>query len=678
MGLPGRLRGFGRCCAALLAWLLGLVALPAIGPELPSTDDQVVAPVPAVNEELPAQRLVVLIAHRPQAPPAGLEVAASSFSQLPAGALRAPGLVVVIVATCDYDGTRVHIRGYVGTSDPVNRWDPSGLAWLWNPEKFDWEWDPNPRYEIPDPDGGPGQVLVYEEFDGPNPGDQFKPTVIPGNGQHAAWLPATNRDGVYNPEYLNELRGGLSPWGDGLIEKAGGTNAYFGHLDGIFAQLYRFSFTRTGSFQGFSVGDAGVANDVLTEYAGLLSADAPPAISGAAVMDGVQGSLDAAGFFPGLGAIPDLLNGGIYLLRGEGAEALVSLAAAVPAAGDTFKGVRVTDEMVAGARTLQRRAAWVQENQGLVRALENAGGPLSGRAMDVIQSARAETTLAGKVRILRQGDVFNVQQRRHLIENFVICFPAGTQVVTRDGPKAIESLEIGDEVLSWDEASGEQGYRPVVRTFENQTDELVHLRVQVNGEARLIRCTAEHPFWTDAHGWVRAAGLTTGMQVDLADGENAAVMGVTIQQEACAVYNVEVEGWHTYYVLPDGVVDVESAVLAHNRCGELLSTLRQFRSQRFRAGGQVFQLDRSGLRHILERHHPRYWTGQSKATQTFFDRSLTGDDISGIARAALRENRERAIRIGAGIGQLPPVSVDGIRYVVGLNRGRVAQIYPLP
>jgi len=129
MGFPGRLRGFGRCCAALLAWLLGLIALPAIGPELPSTDDQVVAPVPAANDELPAQRLVVLIAHRPQAPPAGLEdaAAASSFSQLPAGALRARGLVFAIVATYDYDGTRVQIQGYVGTSDPVNRWDPSGL-----------------------------------------------------------------------------------------------------------------------------------------------------------------------------------------------------------------------------------------------------------------------------------------------------------------------------------------------------------------------------------------------------------------------------------------------------------------------------------------------------------------------------------------------------------------------
>jgi len=117
MGFPGRLRGFGRCCAALLAWLLGLVALPAIGPELPTPDGEVIVILPAGLDELPAQRRAELAAHPSQAPPAVLEAAASSFSQP----------VAVIVATYVYDGTRVPIQGYVGTSDPINRYDPSGL-----------------------------------------------------------------------------------------------------------------------------------------------------------------------------------------------------------------------------------------------------------------------------------------------------------------------------------------------------------------------------------------------------------------------------------------------------------------------------------------------------------------------------------------------------------------------
>jgi len=137
----GRLRGFGRCCAALLAWLLGLVALPAIGPELPTPDGEVIVILPAGLDELPAQRRAELAAHPSQAPPAVLEaIAASSFSQLPAGALRARGLVVVIVATYVYDGTRVPIRGYVGMSDPVNRWDPSGLFWRLYMNEGSWAW----------------------------------------------------------------------------------------------------------------------------------------------------------------------------------------------------------------------------------------------------------------------------------------------------------------------------------------------------------------------------------------------------------------------------------------------------------------------------------------------------------------------------------------------------------
>lgn len=559
--LRGLLSFGSRLTIAVLALLLGLLpSAPAIGPnETPA--EVIVQPA----DPVPALQFVYLAAYRGHGPPVVLVAIISQEGQN--GTFRRRYFALVGTSS---RSAGLNQYAYAG-GDPINRWDPSGLAWVWNTEAFDWEWDPNPRIEIEDPERGPGFVMVTRRNDGPNPGNQFKPSIIPGNGDRYAILMASNH-GSYNPEYLGELTGALAPFGQGLIDAAGGQNAYYGHLDGLYAQLY-MGRIREGEVSGFAIQDAAAANSILNEYARLMLAPAPPLISGAAVMDGVQGGLDAAGFFPGLGAIPDLLNSGIYLLRGDGAEALMSLAAAVPAAGDTYKGLRVTDDMVAGARALQRRAHWITDNQGLVRALEGAG-PLSGRAMDVIEAARAEATLGGKVRLLRQGDVFNAQQRRYLIENFVVCFPSGTQVVTRDGTKAIEALNVGDEVLSWDEKSGEQGFRPIVRTFESQSSELVYLRVELEGETRLIRCTAEHPFWTDANGWVRAASLATGMQVDLADGGNAAVISVSIQPEVVTVYNVEVEGWHTYYVLPDGVDDAAKAVLAHNRCGGGTARLR--------------------------------------------------------------------------------------------------------
>jgi hypothetical protein len=54
------------------------------------------------------------------------------------------------------------------------------------------------------------------------------------------------------------------------------------------------------------------------------------------VLDGVQNVLGLAGFVPALGAVPDLLKATISAERGDGPGAVLSLAAALPAAGDAF------------------------------------------------------------------------------------------------------------------------------------------------------------------------------------------------------------------------------------------------------------------------------------------------------------------------------------------------------
>lgn len=60
-----------------------------------------------------------------------------------------------------------------------------------------------------------------------------------------------------------------------------------------------------------------------------------------AVLDGIQIALDVAGFVPGLGAIPDLTNAAISALRGNWAEAGLSVLAAVPIVGDAAAGVKI-------------------------------------------------------------------------------------------------------------------------------------------------------------------------------------------------------------------------------------------------------------------------------------------------------------------------------------------------
>lgn len=55
------------------------------------------------------------------------------------------------------------------------------------------------------------------------------------------------------------------------------------------------------------------------------------------VLDGIQTALDLAGFIPGLGVVPDLLNAGISAMRGDFLDAGLNLLAAVPVIGDSVK-----------------------------------------------------------------------------------------------------------------------------------------------------------------------------------------------------------------------------------------------------------------------------------------------------------------------------------------------------
>ena len=55
------------------------------------------------------------------------------------------------------------------------------------------------------------------------------------------------------------------------------------------------------------------------------------------------------------------------------------------------------------------------------------------------------------------------------------CFIAGTLVLAKEGKKAIESIEPDDEVLAYDEATGDMQYKKVARVFRNTTDKWYHL-----------------------------------------------------------------------------------------------------------------------------------------------------------------------------------------------------------
>jgi len=112
-------------------------------------------------------------------------------------------------------------------------------------------------------------------------------------------------------------------------------------------------------------------------------------------------------------------------------------------------------------------------------------------------------------------------------------------------------------VWAEDPETGERALKRVVRTFLNESDELVH--VKVNGET--ITCTPEHPFYVYGAGWVAAKDLKPDYRLVLQNGRDVSVDAIWREKlaEPTAVYNFEVEDFHTYYV-------GSSCILVHNQC----------------------------------------------------------------------------------------------------------------
>jgi len=97
-----------------------------------------------------------------------------------------------------------------------------------------------------------------------------------------------------------------------------------------------------------------------------------------------------------------------------------------------------------------------------------------------------------------------------------------------------------------------------------------------------------------------------------------------------------------------------------------------FKSSRFNIGGINILLDKKGMKHILERHHPRYWAGGIKATQSFFPKNITIPEIKSLIYQVLEQNKGNLTKVGRydirGV-------VNGVNYKLGLNKGRVAAFF---
>ncbi len=103
--------------------------------------------------------------------------------------------------------------------------------------------------------------------------------------------------------------------------------------------------------------------------------------------------------------------------------------------------------------------------------------------------------------------------------------------------------------------------RPVTRVFVTPDEEVMELSFQrLDGTVETITATPGHPFWVEGQGWVEARDLRLGATVQTAEHGLATLSATLSRNGRTTVYNLEVDGTHTYFV-------GETGAWVHNACG---------------------------------------------------------------------------------------------------------------
>ena len=137
-------------------------------------------------------------------------------------------------------------------------------------------------------------------------------------------------------------------------------------------------------------------------------------------------------------------------------------------------------------------------------------------------------------------------------------FRANTLVATTNGEQPIGTLQVGDQVLAYDQTTGTTGIYTITTVWVNLDPVLVDL--SLDGEQ--IETTPHHPFYTSERGWVDAGTLWIGAHIRNAAGRTGTVSNVVVVQRPQLMYNLTVATAHTFFV-------GGGRWLVHNHCNPL-------------------------------------------------------------------------------------------------------------
>lgn len=94
-------------------------------------------------------------------------------------------------------------------------------------------------------------------------------------------------------------------------------------------------------------------------------------------------------------------------------------------------------------------------------------------------------------------------------------------------------------------------------------------------------------------------------------------------------------------------------------------------------GSSKVVLSKAKMQHILQSHHPSFWTGAKG--KSMFDPSLSVNNIKNIVNSVVRQNSSTISRnLAKGIGSDVRGTVNGVNYFVRIGKnGYVQSAYPV-
>ncbi|MGN6420025.1 MAG: DUF6443 domain-containing protein [Pseudobacter sp.] len=257
---------------------------------------------------------------------------------------------------------------------------------------------------------------------------------------------------------------------------------------------------------------------------------------------------------------------GLYIL-GQPLKMLKPVGALGSEAGSSIASVALSSRypqssapLKSGARKVLKTVVGKKTAAKIVNSLIGAStiGRLGGRLVPGLGLVMAASDVwnvwypAAKGGIESYNEAHPIEKPGNLI--YHICFKSGTLVFGKNGLLPIENIRVGDSVYSFNDISQQVELSNVVRRFNRVTIGIY--AISVGSEEIFV--TAEHPFFVENKGWVKAANLKSGYRLKDIYGKVVIVNALKRIENQVEVFNIEVDRNHNYFVSG-------SAVLVHNK-----------------------------------------------------------------------------------------------------------------